>query len=401
MSKIICDVCGTSYPETATQCPICGCVRSADAHVIAGDTNDPQPQQENTYVYVKGGRFSKSNVKKRNSTQNPAPEQGEPEENRGDNSNITGLIIVVVALLVAIIAVGAYIYLQFFGPGAQGNTGVLKDPATESVTVDTSESDVSCIVVAVDKTEVTLDAENKTYKLVTTVLPLNSTDPLVYSSADETVATVTQDGVINAVGNGETVINVVCGAASTSVKVVCSVAETTAPTTVPQYSTEDFKFKKTDITMGEKGQVFTLYKGKIPVDQITWLTDNEKVAVIENGVVKATGKGTTNVHAEYAGVKLTCIVRCAQTVGTYTESAVPVGTRLNNTDVTLYLSGSKSFTLNLLSKEGAVLECEWAVGNSQVCKIENNLVEGLSVGTTTISTTYEDATYKCIVRVKE
>ena len=29
MSKIICDVCGTRYPETADQCPICGHIRDA------------------------------------------------------------------------------------------------------------------------------------------------------------------------------------------------------------------------------------------------------------------------------------------------------------------------------------------------------------------------------------
>ena len=29
MSKIICDVCGTRYPDTAEQCPICGHIRAA------------------------------------------------------------------------------------------------------------------------------------------------------------------------------------------------------------------------------------------------------------------------------------------------------------------------------------------------------------------------------------
>ena len=66
MSKIICDVCGTSYPETATQCPICGCVRSSDSVAVAGDAGDVVAKKPSSYVYVKGGRFSKSNVKKRN-----------------------------------------------------------------------------------------------------------------------------------------------------------------------------------------------------------------------------------------------------------------------------------------------------------------------------------------------
>ena len=61
MSKIICEVCGTSYPETANQCPICGCVRPADATSVETDT-----AVETGYTYVKGGRFSKANVRKRN-----------------------------------------------------------------------------------------------------------------------------------------------------------------------------------------------------------------------------------------------------------------------------------------------------------------------------------------------
>ena len=40
MSKIICDICGTSYPETATQCPICGCVLAPDDVVYKNAENE-------------------------------------------------------------------------------------------------------------------------------------------------------------------------------------------------------------------------------------------------------------------------------------------------------------------------------------------------------------------------
>ena len=35
--KVICDVCGTTFPETATHCPICGCAKSPAAQTVAGD----------------------------------------------------------------------------------------------------------------------------------------------------------------------------------------------------------------------------------------------------------------------------------------------------------------------------------------------------------------------------
>ena len=37
MGKIICDICGTSYPDTAQQCPICGCTREAAAQMLGED----------------------------------------------------------------------------------------------------------------------------------------------------------------------------------------------------------------------------------------------------------------------------------------------------------------------------------------------------------------------------
>lgn len=66
MSKIICDVCGTSYPETAIQCPICGCVRPGEVRIF--DENGIAQEEKAAFVHtpVKGGRFSKANVKRRN-----------------------------------------------------------------------------------------------------------------------------------------------------------------------------------------------------------------------------------------------------------------------------------------------------------------------------------------------
>ena len=40
MSKIICDICGTSYPDTADCCPICGCSRDAADSLLGEDLLD-------------------------------------------------------------------------------------------------------------------------------------------------------------------------------------------------------------------------------------------------------------------------------------------------------------------------------------------------------------------------
>ena len=107
MNKIVCYVCGTSYPENATQCPICGYVQTAEASVSANSA-------EGGYTYVKGGRFSKANVKKRTqanvqSGQAPVPTKKHSTK-KAKKSNV-GSIILIVVLLLAIFAVVSYIAL--------------------------------------------------------------------------------------------------------------------------------------------------------------------------------------------------------------------------------------------------------------------------------------------------
>ena len=113
MSKIICDVCGTSYPETASQCPICGCARPVDAGVTAGESVLSEMNEESTYNFVKGGRFSKKNVRRRMKDQNitpvpvPVPDEDfdDEEEPIVSEKSTKGLTIAVLALLAAIVAV--------------------------------------------------------------------------------------------------------------------------------------------------------------------------------------------------------------------------------------------------------------------------------------------------------
>ena len=50
MRKIVCEVCGTSYPETASACPICGSARSVDARILVDDSGDSAPEDRKSVV---------------------------------------------------------------------------------------------------------------------------------------------------------------------------------------------------------------------------------------------------------------------------------------------------------------------------------------------------------------
>ena len=328
MSKIICDVCGTSYPEATTQCPICGCARPADARAVSGNTNEVEPQSSATYTHVKGGRFSKANVKKRNKGKaSPAAEENkqeimeEPENGKKD----VGIVITTILLLLAIIAVVVYIAVRFFGPVLLEGKETTP-PAKETVqlqgtdgTVETTETTVPtvpCTEIVLSKTEISFDKEGAALLLNVTLNPTDTTDELQFATADEAIATVSSDGKVTAVGKGETTIVVLCGNATAECKVVCDFVTAEEETTVPEIDVnEAFTFNREDFTLNTKGQTWKIYTGDIAANQITWTTDNEKVATITDGVVTAVGSGVTTVYGEYGGVKLSCIVRCAEAMG--------------------------------------------------------------------------------------
>lgn len=419
MSKIICDVCGTSYPETATQCPICGCVRPTDAVTVNTESASAEVLPKNTYTYVKGGRFSKANVKKRNSANYSAPTESEYEEETAgekNNKGDKGLTVAICVLLLAIVAVVIYIALQFFAPN------LLKSDATDpvsnntaastaqSATEESTEATIPCVDIIISNTVVELDKVGAAHLLNVTVDPVDTTDEILFISEDETVATVTADGKIVAVAPGQTVVTVSCGRIEADCRVVCAFEtipdETTAPVTEPTVSDADFKLNREDFTMNKKGETWLLYSGEIPVKQIIWTSDNEKVATIQDGVVTAVGTGTTTIYGEYNGKKVSCVVRCGASVGKYEE--IPAETQtpdsgdynISSTDITLYLNGTKSFELKLLDAERKPVDVLWSVEDANICAVDGNTVTGLSAGTTNVSVNYDGQTYTCIVRVR-
>lgn len=419
MSKIICDVCGTSYPETATQCPICGCVRPGDMRVVAGDTNEPETQAAGNYTYVKGGRFSKSNVKKRTRAAQVVPgettdQSQEPAKEASKKD--TPLIITVVVLILAIIAVVAYIAVRVFFPGtliggsdASTNGTSQSADASSSETTQTTVLEIPCAAITLSKTVIEFDKAGAALLLNVTTDPANTTDEIEFASTDANVATVTQDGKVVAVGPGQAIITVTCGQAAAECRVACNFeGETPTETTSSEtYSTDDFKFNRKDFTLTRKGDSHILYAGDIPVESITWTTDDASVATIENGKVVAVGSGTTTVYGEYGGVKLSCVVRCAKSVGTAETSSSNTsennGTQstsysISKTDVTINVG--EEFTIQLLDSDRKAVSVTWTVEKADICSVSGNTVKGLASGTTKVSVTYEGVTYTCTVRVR-
>lgn len=313
MSKIICDVCGTSFPDTATQCPICGCVRNADT--VPADSVGSK--KNNSYTYVKGGRFSTVNVRKRNNASvvkvNVVSDVRKAKKPAKKNNN-TPLIITAAVLFLAIIAVALYITLRFFVPLYSGQAEP-SEVTTEPIV--TEAPTVPCTSIKLDPGSIHLDEQGKTITVTAKISPADSTDEIEFVIANSQIATLVQSGnsaVVTAVAPGNTVITVICGDVKAMCNVICEFEvnedETTDPTAVTIPEGAVLELNREDFTMSHAGETWKLYTGAIPMEAITWTVGNTNVVTVENGVVKAVGNGMTVVTAECGDQKVTCIVRC-------------------------------------------------------------------------------------------
>lgn len=318
MSKIICDICGTSYPETSKQCPICGSVRPGDAQRVTNEVKS-DGNVSTGYTYVKGGRFSKSNVKKRAKTGDNSKKNAPQDRNEDDSKSNRGLVATAIVLLLAIIGVVIYIAVRFFAP--------ISDPIPSNTENLGSDINLSCRDMTLDTYTVLLDQEGAAQLLNVKTTPEKPSEPLTFTSDNEAVAIVNDKGKITAVAEGTAKITVTCGNVTKECVVTVQFSnnestedttvpeDTTAPsdTTVPEESTnttEELRLNRKDFTLSYKGESWVLYNGSIPKNQITWSSENESVATFADGKVVAVGGGMTTLHAEYNGQKVSCIVRC-------------------------------------------------------------------------------------------
>ena len=127
MEKIICNICGTSYPDTADCCPICGFGKDGKLFEPVDEILLEEESAEKTHETVKGGRFSRPNASKRSDAvpaKDPFQDEDDDEKygeptppvNKDKQGSNMGLIVTLVVLLLAIVAVIIYIYLSFFAP---------------------------------------------------------------------------------------------------------------------------------------------------------------------------------------------------------------------------------------------------------------------------------------------
>lgn len=349
MNKIICDICGTTYPSSSECCPICGCTNAGAEELLNTEMPYEKYQEETAAVPVVTKKkeifdFDEVNTEDSPEIEDEEEDYDEEEEEEEAPRHNTFVVILLTVLIVVLLGAAAFIFIRYFLPNMRNDEPVPTEAIIQEIetTAPSTEPTVPCEQMGMLNASIAeLNAEGQQFLLHIKAFPENTTDKIIYTSGDESIATVTEDGKITAVSEGETVIYISCGKISMDCPVIVKYVEETVPPTteavtetVPaetEAETEEatesiaetqasvntalkdvtLKLKKTDIQLGVYYQFQLVLDCNLTPEEVTWSSEHPHIATVdEQGNVTAVKEGTTSITAKYGEQEVQCIVRC-------------------------------------------------------------------------------------------
>lgn len=260
---------------------------------------------------------------------------------------------------------------------------------TQSVgDMDGTGSTVSVSDISLDQTKATLNA-GETLTLVATVTPENASNKaVVWTSSDETVATVSDNGVVTGLKAGTATITAttVSGEKTASCKVTV------------KGSAVSVTLNQTAVNL-EKGKSFTLVAssaGGSGIITYDWESSNEAVATVSgDGVVTAKASGTATItvtasNGASASCKVTVSGSDSSTGSDNSSSSALDGIVPDNDQISIRKGNSKKLTYEV-RPASANPKVSFTSKDSDVATVsDDGTVVGVGVGVTTITLTAED-----------
>ena len=182
-------------------------------------------------------------------------------------------------------------------------------PVFEYLTEETTE-EIPCTGLTLEPDILSFSGSGQ-QTIVATALPADTTDSVTWLSSDKNVATVS-NGIVTAVGNGDCTITATCGSQSAS----CSVNVSGISTVV---SVTGVTLDKATASVDTGSTVMltaTIEPSNASNQNISWSSDNETVATVENGTVTGVSAGTATigVMTEDGGYSAVCNVTVNEVV---------------------------------------------------------------------------------------
>ena len=268
---------------------------------------------------------------------------------------------------------------------AAGN-GTCKITATTTDGTNLSASfnitvNIKATKITLDKTKIELTTGKETEKITPSIEPSIANKNVKYTSSDESVATVSSDGVVTAVGSGTCKIT----AAPTDGSKVTASCDVTV-----DIKTTGMKLDKTNYTFNKAetikiNPVITPSKAS---KKLTWTSSNENVAKVSTiGVIKPVKNGT-------------CKITATTTDGTNLSASIDITVAIKATKITLDKTNINLTNEKYSDKITAKIEpseasdkVKYTSSNEKVAKVkEDGTVIAVGKGNCIITATTTDGT---------
>ena len=230
--------------------------------------------------------------------------------------------------------------------------------------------------VSLDESSLSLEKGDK-YTLNATVAPADAYDKSVTWKSSNTSVVNVSNGVVTAVGSGKATVTVTTVDGGFTDK--CEVTVTSPVTGVT--------LNKNSMTL-EKGETDTLVATVNPSDasnkNVTWTTSDKSVVTVNNGVVKAVGKGTATVtvKTEDGGFTASCKI---------TVNVPVTGVSLNKNSLELTAGKYETLTATVTPADADDKSVTWKSSNTSVATVSaNGKVTAVDGGKATITVTTVD-----------
>ena len=232
------------------------------------------------------------------------------------------------------------------------------------------------VTIRLNKTLISSLPVGSTQTLTATIAPEGAKVTVVWSSEDDAVAVVNENGEVTGVAPGTTVIS---ARAEESVA-TCKVTVTEVKPTAIKLSAETLKLAVEEQHVLE----VVLTPSNAVADDLTWFTSDDKVAVVDqNGTVTAVAeeKATITVKCNGGTLAATCQVEVVSK-----EEEVKV-TSIALEPASLSLEEGQKGTLNVVvTPANAVVEdLQWETSDAEVASISEGEVTALKAGKAVIT----------------
>ena len=255
----------------------------------------------------------------------------------------------------------------------------------DASTVTLNVLPIEATAVTLSKTEMELLIGAKE-QLTATVSPDNATNKtVVWTSSDNNIATVDENGNVTAVAIGSATITASCGSVKAECKVTVLAIEATAVT---------LNKTEMELLIGAKEQLTATVSPDNATDKtVVWTSSDNNIATVdENGNVTAVAIGSATITASCGNVKAECKV----TVLAIEATAVT----LNKTEMSIFIGRASQLTATVSPDNATDKTIVWTSSNSNVATVdENGNVTGIAIGSAIITASCGEVKAECKVSI--